>query len=323
MPTLPPAPGVCVEEGASTPRVIDGSATSVAAFLGTARRGPVYAPVRVRSLPEHEATFGAPLSTSELGYAVRHFFQNGGKEAIIVRVHPGAQTAAAWKTFGGVHLRFVASSPGAWGDALRLRVEASDGGFDLTVLTVGDDGQASEVERFRSLSSAPTADRYVGAVLAARSQHLRVDPNPLAPPATAIAEQDAAPVALTGGADGDPAPAISRYDGSLADAPGVLALDAVAFNLLCVPFPTTAATLSTAARLAFWSQTAIPYCEKRRAMAIIDGLPEWLTAADVIAADRSPLVSPFAALYVPNVRGADPLDDGRLRDFPPCGVVAG
>lgn len=192
-------PGVYIEEVPSTIHTIAGVPTSVTAFLGTALRGPVYAPVRVHSFPDFERIFGGLQSTSEMSYAVLHFFQNGGTEAVIVRIH----------------------------------------------------------------------------------------------------------------------------DGSVPDALGIKALDDVDFNLLCVPFPTTAGTLPTPARLAFWSETAIPCCAQRRAMAIIDGMPEWTSADDVHAADRSGLISPFAALYVPNLRAPDPLDSDHLRDFPPCGAVAG
>lgn len=65
---------------------ISGVATTVTAFVGPARRGPVNRPVRVLSLAEFEGRFGGLSAALETGYAVRQFFQNGGREAWVVRV---------------------------------------------------------------------------------------------------------------------------------------------------------------------------------------------------------------------------------------------
>ena len=56
------------------------------AFVGPARRGPVNRPVRVSSVVEFEGRFGGLTAVQETGYAVWQFFQNGGREAWIVRV---------------------------------------------------------------------------------------------------------------------------------------------------------------------------------------------------------------------------------------------
>lgn len=65
---------------------IVGVATTVTAFVGPARRGPVNRPVRLLSLAEFEGRFGGLSAALETGYAVRQFFQNGGREAWVVRV---------------------------------------------------------------------------------------------------------------------------------------------------------------------------------------------------------------------------------------------
>jgi hypothetical protein len=60
--------------------------STVAAFVGSAPRGPVDIPRRARGAAEFEREFGGPGTQSPLGLAVRQFFQNGGREAIVVRV---------------------------------------------------------------------------------------------------------------------------------------------------------------------------------------------------------------------------------------------
>jgi phage tail-like protein len=82
-------PGVYVEEVESSAHAIAGVPTSTTAFLGATRSGPVTAPLAVRSFAEFEANFGGLSAELPLGYAVRDYFVNGGREALIGRVVPG------------------------------------------------------------------------------------------------------------------------------------------------------------------------------------------------------------------------------------------
>ena len=80
------APGAYVEETSFRMKSIEGVSTSTTAFVGTTSLGPANSPVTVTSYVDFERAFG-PLSASyEMGYVVRSFFANGGREAIIVRV---------------------------------------------------------------------------------------------------------------------------------------------------------------------------------------------------------------------------------------------
>jgi hypothetical protein len=79
-------PGVYVRELPIGPRSIEPADTSTAAILGRARRGRCAAPTLVTSLAEHEAGFGGRGTESPLFCAVRAFFANGGRRAIVVRV---------------------------------------------------------------------------------------------------------------------------------------------------------------------------------------------------------------------------------------------
>src|SRR5437588_2313950 len=88
-------PGVYIEEIPSGVHTITGVATSITAFIGRAIRGPTDDPVTINGYGDFERIFGGLWADSALGYAVRDFYQNGGSQAIIVRLyHPKFASAA-------------------------------------------------------------------------------------------------------------------------------------------------------------------------------------------------------------------------------------
>jgi phage tail sheath protein FI len=114
---------------------------------------------------------------------------------------------------------------------------------------------------------------------------------------------------------------------------GIYALDnADIFNLLCLPtFTSSDPNVLTA---------AVAYCQQRRALLIVDPPPSpaqvdppsavtWKDAnaalSGVTAAKNAfpGLRSNSAALYFPRVRYPNPLKNGQVEEFPPCGIVAG
>jgi phage tail sheath protein FI len=86
MPAALSYPGVYVEEIPSGVRTITGVATSVAAFVGRALRGPIDEAVDITSYGDFERIFGGLWTGSTMGFAVRDFFLNGGARAVIVRL---------------------------------------------------------------------------------------------------------------------------------------------------------------------------------------------------------------------------------------------
>jgi len=86
MPVQVSYPGVYIEEIPSGVRTITGVATSIAAFIGRALRGPVDDPIVINGFADFERIFGGLWVESSLGYAVQAFFQNGGGQAIVVRL---------------------------------------------------------------------------------------------------------------------------------------------------------------------------------------------------------------------------------------------
>lgn len=86
---MPPTftyPGVYIEEIPSGVHTITGVATSIAAFVGWAPQGPIDQAVLVQSWSDFASQFGGLDARSYLGYAVSHFFANGGQQAYIVRL---------------------------------------------------------------------------------------------------------------------------------------------------------------------------------------------------------------------------------------------
>ena len=86
MPVTPTYPGVYIEEIPSGVRTIVGVATSVAAFVGSAARGPVDQATVINGFGDFERIFGGLWLPSALGFALRDFFLNGGSQAVVVRV---------------------------------------------------------------------------------------------------------------------------------------------------------------------------------------------------------------------------------------------
>ena len=65
---------------------IQGVASSNTGFIGSALSGPINQAVYVTSFSEYEREFGGLGSESPMSYAVRHYFENGGRRAYVVRV---------------------------------------------------------------------------------------------------------------------------------------------------------------------------------------------------------------------------------------------
>ena len=95
MPVAATYPGVYIEEIPSGVRTITGVATSIAAFVGWAAKGPTDRAELLLSWPDYDRKFGGLDRRSRLGYAVSHFFANGGQRAYIVRLALTGSTTPA------------------------------------------------------------------------------------------------------------------------------------------------------------------------------------------------------------------------------------
>jgi hypothetical protein len=337
MPINPTYPGVYIEEIPSGVRTITGVATSITAFIGRALRGPVDFPIRIQSFADFERAFGGLWVESTLGYAVRQFFQHGGTDALIVRVHNLAMAATiTLPTEGANTIVLEAANPGLWSNRLRAivdfetRDETDTTLFNLTIVEGETEVVGSEVvqqEQFRNLSTDPNSSRYYANVIDEESLLVRVQT--AGPDGDRPDDNAGAAVASDGtGNDGNPIDDNQVTNPVLeTNREGLYALEAAdLFNLLCIP-PFSFADGDNVLEDA-WGRAAV-YCVNRRAMLLIDASDDTDTIAEAIAAvnDTRTAVgndaARNAAMYFPRLQMADPLRENRTATFAPCGAVAG
>src|SRR5262245_8889548 len=178
-------PGVYIVEKPSGVRTITGVATSVAAFVGFTRKGVPNKAVMITSFADFERGYGGLDRDSPLSYAVRQFFNNGGPQAIIMRVPVGTATAA-WMLKDTTTrtaldaLRVTAASPGTWGNDLRISVQTTDvrnpdSDFNLVVLQAQPGGALPlTLETHRNLTLDENSAQYAESVVNNASANIRV-----------------------------------------------------------------------------------------------------------------------------------------------------
>jgi Bacteriophage tail sheath protein len=88
-------PGVYYERSDADYAVIGPLRTDVAAFVGIARRGPLDVALPINSWRQFVSHYGDFTGAGYLGYAVRGFFENGGRRCWIVRVASAAAASAS------------------------------------------------------------------------------------------------------------------------------------------------------------------------------------------------------------------------------------
>ena len=105
--------GIEIAEHSGADHAIDRVPTGVAAFCGRTLKGPLNRPIPVSSFAEYTQHFGGLWQPSTLSYAVEQFFENGGREAYIVRVANGARAPSLTLPAGKGRLQLVALNPGS------------------------------------------------------------------------------------------------------------------------------------------------------------------------------------------------------------------
>ena len=125
MPISPTYPGVYVEEIPSGVRTITGVSTSVAAFVGAAKRGPINKAQHLFSFADFERAFGGLDTNSEMSYAIRQFFLNGGSECWAIRVATNVVQASRTLTNAAAAqvLDITALDGGGSGNNIQVQVD--------------------------------------------------------------------------------------------------------------------------------------------------------------------------------------------------------
>ena len=181
MPSNLTYPGVYIEEIPSGVRTIVGVSTSVTAFAGSAKRGPVNKATRVLNYSDYERCFGGLSSDSEMSYAVRQFFLNGGSEAWIVRLAYNAGAASKPLANASADVLLVtALDEGYSGNNIEVRVDYHNDNpasyFNLTFnYTSADNSSDNKSETFTNLSMNSKSSRYVETVINDVSQLVKVE----------------------------------------------------------------------------------------------------------------------------------------------------
>jgi phage tail sheath protein FI len=168
MAVTPTFPGVYIEEIPSGVRTITGVSTSVTAFLGSAKRGPINRAVRLLSYSDFERSFGGLVADSEMSYAVRAFFLNGGSEAWVVRLAGSASPASRLlqNSAPADVIQVTALDDGLSGNSIEVRVDYKTANpastFNLTFNYISPDNPADNAtETFSNLSMNQGSARYV------------------------------------------------------------------------------------------------------------------------------------------------------------------
>jgi len=337
-------PGVYVRETPFTSNLASRTATSVAAFVGEAERGPEVATL-ISSWNDYKSNYGEISNTYDLGYAVYHYFANGGRDAYVSRVIDTTALAST-TTFQGTItgasaastlFTLKAASKGAWGDQLSAVITFdpstltdptgtpkvnSTSLFSLAVNLVRS-GTTVEVERWQELSFDATSSRYFKSVLDLYSAYFKVSGTPatISSNVTIAVSGITSSVysktlTLSGGSDAVNASAITA-DTEWATA--VNNLDMVAGPLLINLVGQTSSTRVN---------QALAYAANRAdSFVIIDSPLSAATKADMqtAIAGYSTTNGAFGAVYFPALKMYDPAKSGptAIRDTYVGGAIAG
>ncbi|HET7203719.1 MAG TPA: hypothetical protein VFI92_10175 [Steroidobacteraceae bacterium] len=321
--------GITVSEAAGPDQPIVRLPTATTGFVGRALRGPVNHPVRVRSFAEFQQVFGGLWQPSMLAYAVEQFFDNGGRDAVVVRVVNGATPATISLPCGDATLTLEARSPGSR-EVLRASVDydniapTEEDRFNLVVQRVRTLGSEhiEDQEIFRRLSTVPGTTRYVAGALQ-ESQLVRVHGEvPAVRPDRTFRPGARHPIGyVDSNPDGDDGAPLTDYDliGSAERGSGLFALRSVEdVHFVCIPPPVRDRDLGPSVLL-----VAAQFCRERRALLIVDPPAIWETCDDAVQGLRDlAFQSDNALMCFPRVQAFDKMR-GRHETFANGGAVAG
>jgi phage tail sheath protein FI len=308
-------PGVYIQEIPSGVRTITGVSTSITLVIGWATRGAEDRAERVFSFSEFECKLGGLDARSLLGYSVKHFFDNGGQDAYVVRlVHEDAERASTEIEV----LTVSASSRGSWANDLEIRITHRPDDDTHFRLAIAHAPSNQVLESFENLSMDLADPRYISSVINENSTLIRVE---VQNPEDQHDRPSELVSALSNSSEGSDGPVLrentAEFHAALDEklsAGGVIEhIDL--FNIVCVPGETDSTTIANLQNL----------CVERRAFLIVDSNQDATLTSLENGADSGMTTSNAlnSAMYFPWVRAPDPLQQGRARDFPPCGFVAG
>lgn len=319
-------PGIYVSEGPFTTNVATSPATVAAAFIGTAERGPT-SPALINSWNSYKSQFGDLSANYEMGYALYHFFANGGRTAYVTRVVSGASTSApasanfAGATGGSSTTVFKLRAPnvGTWGNGITATITAGNDTSSTPTFNLSVSYNGTVVENWSELSLNEDNSRYIEAVVNTYSAYLQAYDVAVATAGASYSVTAVTNTSLTGGHNGSSIVA-GDWDTALRK------LDTVEGQLTInlVGQSSTAIINNAIAYVSYVDNDTTP-TSRKNSFLIVDPDPTKTSANDITSLVAGYTVSSFAAVYYgmlsmsnPAVRGA-----AALRSTYPGGAVSG
>lgn len=314
------SPGVYITEGPFATAVVTGPTTTAAAFLGTALRGPT-SPTLVDSWGTYKSLFGELSSAYDLGYAVYHYFANGGRTAYVARC-VGASAVSATATVSGTFANASGTvfsvrgaNVGTWGNSLTAEISGGLVTGTTPTFNIVVKNSGTEVERWSELSLNPDNNRFVNNVINTYSTYIQT--YNVASLAGASYTVTSATATLTTGSDGNALTDDTAVATQTAWSTALSGFDSVQGQLLFNLVGKSNATIVN---------NAIAYVEGRgNSFLIIDPSATATTSTSALSAVTSYSVSSYAAVYYPMLKMSNPATSGTaaLRDTYPGGAIAG
>jgi hypothetical protein len=321
--------GIQITETPGAEQPIARASAHLTAFVGRTLRGPIDRPVPIHSFADFQQEFGGLWQPSPLSYAVEHFFEQGGRQAVIVRVANGASPVTLSLRCGRQTLQLEARAPGTR-EFLRASIDYDhlDGDdeqrFNLVVQRVRAPGseRIEAQETFRGLSIDPSSPRFVGfALLESHLARVRGEVPTVRPDRTLMPGTNLPVGYVSSNPDGDDGRPITDYDviGSATRRSGLFALEDVD-ELAFLYIPPLTRTIDVGVSTVL---VAAKFCRQRRAMLIVDPPTAWNSAAEaVLGLKRLNFHSDHALMFYPRIVATDRLR-GRPEVFGNGGAVAG
>jgi len=332
------SPAVYVEELSSGVKPLEGVGTSTAGFVGLAVKGAIGVATPINNFGEFQTRFGGFSSDALLPFAVKAFFDEGGRSCYVVRTchydnndQPTAVAAnRAYNAVGDANqrsLRVEATSAGTWGNDIAINIQHPAASPELFQLQVFQSGVS--VETYAELSMDRSLNDYVETQINGLSQLIRVADIVPANSVLSISARRPAPTApntisdpLQNGDDGLNNLTADDYVGKASAGSGLNAFDKIDnVNIIAVPEPVDRAV----------HVHGMGYCENRqdcfyvadcqRTIAVADEVLNF-KSADGIFAGGNAISSKYGALYAPWIEVFDPRTSGRIA-IPPSGAIAG
>ena len=282
--------GIYVLEGLSRGQTIPVRRSPVVAFVGSSPRGPVGIPVKIESVAEYRKRFGSANQPGRLETQLTQFFDNGGTNAIVVRVCCSSRRNKISLPGPAGTFVMAATDPGPM-EFLRASIDydgiaaGDQDRFNLVIhrLASANSPFVEEQEIFSGLSVNPESPDYAGHILL-RSEMIYVDGEmPSQRPLSTLAPGiEVGKSYVYANADWEEPGELSDYDliGSDSDGSGLFALNQISVvDLVCL-IPDK----PDLGPVAFFA--AERFCRKRYAMLLMDPPAQWKSVADAVESSR-------------------------------------